>query len=375
IFDDSLLDKSGKHIEGIGMVHNHVTNLHVLGYKLLVCGFWDGRSFIPLDFSLHREKRGKDLENATKRVNVMGSRIEKKENEIKALKAKKKIKKKELSQTKVGSQKQKQKQRVIAKIDDSLAKKREELRELKKRMETLECKFHDAKANYKCCGLASKEHRNQFKKKREIGSPGLKRKKELDDNKIDIAIRMLCRSVGMGFVPDYVVTDTWFFCHKLLKAVIETGRTVNLVSMAQMGKAKYELLPTGKFLNPKEIVVRYERTEGKWNRQYKSRYIKVKANYMGIRVNLFLVKMGRQKNWRMLVTTDLSLSFPKLIEIYKIRWTIEVFFKECKQNLYLGKCQSTDFDAQIADTSLSLIRYIMLSHYERLHYGVTIGGL
>jgi hypothetical protein len=55
--------------------------------------------------------------------------------------------------------------------------------------------------------------------------------------------------------------------------------------------------------------------------------------------------------------------------------SIEVFFKECKQNLLLGKCQSQDFDAQIADVTLALIRYVLLSYYERIHYGTTIGGL
>ena len=50
-------------------------------------------------------------------------------------------------------------------------------------------------------------------------------------------------------------------------------------------------------------------------------------------------------------------------------------FKECKQNLLLGKCQSNDFDAQIADATLCMIRYILLSYCERIRYGITIGGL
>jgi len=77
----------------------------------------------------------------------------------------------------------------------------------------------------------------------------------------------------------------------------------------------------------------------------------------------------------MLVTTDLQMSFTRIMEVYKIRWTIEVFFKECKQYLLLGKCQSQDFDSQIADTTLSMIRYLLLSYYERTHYGTTTGGL
>ncbi len=52
-----------------------------------------------------------------------------------------------------------------------------------------------------------------------------------------------------------------------------------------------------------------------------------------------------------------------------------MFFKESKQNLLLGKSQSQDFDAQIADITLSLIRYIFLSYYEKTHYGMTIGEI
>ena len=56
IFDDTTLSKTGKHIEKIGKVWDHVTNSYVLGFKLLVMMYWDGKSSIPLDFSLHREK-------------------------------------------------------------------------------------------------------------------------------------------------------------------------------------------------------------------------------------------------------------------------------------------------------------------------------
>ncbi len=54
IFDDSPYEKTGKHIEGVGYIHDHVKNMYILGFKLLVCGFYDGSSFIPIDFSFHR---------------------------------------------------------------------------------------------------------------------------------------------------------------------------------------------------------------------------------------------------------------------------------------------------------------------------------
>jgi hypothetical protein len=41
----------------------------------------------------------------------------------------------------------------------------------------------------------------------------------------------------------------------------------------------------------------------------------------------------------------------------------------------LGKCQSNDFDARIADTTISLTQYIILSLYKRFSSYETIGLL
>ncbi|MCD6112490.1 MAG: hypothetical protein J7J86_04380 [Bacteroidales bacterium] len=92
-------------------------------------------------------------------------------------------------------------------------------------------------------------------------------------------------------------------------------------------------------------------------------------------VKIFLIKFGTNAKSRMLITTDLNISFSKIMDVYKIRWTIEVFFKESKQYLLLGKSQSKDFYAQIADITLALIRCLLLSYYERTRYRITIGGL
>ena len=55
IFDDTLLEKTGKYIEKMSRVFDHVTRREVMGFKLLVMGYRDGASFFPIDFSLHRE--------------------------------------------------------------------------------------------------------------------------------------------------------------------------------------------------------------------------------------------------------------------------------------------------------------------------------
>jgi hypothetical protein len=49
IFDDTLLEKTGKRIEKIGKVFDHVDNTFKLGFKLLAALYWDGKSSIPVD--------------------------------------------------------------------------------------------------------------------------------------------------------------------------------------------------------------------------------------------------------------------------------------------------------------------------------------
>ena len=92
-------------------------------------------------------------------------------------------------------------------------------------------------------------------------------------------------------------------------------------------------------------------------------------------MNLFFTRTHGHTKVRLLASTDLKLSFLKAYQIYAIRWTIEVFFKESKQLLGLGKCQSNDFDAQIADTTLAMIRYTILSYEKRIRCYQTLGGL
>ena len=56
IIDDTVLEKSGVRVEGLSRVFDHVKGRCVLGYKLLLCAFFDGKTTTPYDFSLHQEK-------------------------------------------------------------------------------------------------------------------------------------------------------------------------------------------------------------------------------------------------------------------------------------------------------------------------------
>ena len=77
-------------------------------------------------------------------------------------------------------------------------------------------------------------------------------------------------------------------------------------------------------------------------RKYKCRYFRKDVVFEGMELRLFFVQYGKSRTWNILLTTDKSLSFIKVFEYYQIRWNQEVMYREGKQYLGLGKCQSTD---------------------------------
>lgn len=286
IADDTTLEKTGKKIEYIGRVYNHVKQRMVLGFKMLLLGYWDGKSFIPLDHSLHNE-RGKN----------------------------------------------------------------------KKRP----------------FGLSKKELRQRYQKNREQKSAGSKRIKELGESKIANTVKMIKRAVKNGFVAQYVLTDKWFMSERFIKDIrkIKNG-LLHILGMCKMDKRKY--VYDGKEYGAKQLLQMTKHCK-KRSKKINAYYIELPVCYKGISLKLFFSRYSKRGKWQLLVTTDLNLTYNKAIEIYNIRWSIEVFFKEAKQYLNLGKSESNDFDAQIADATISMIQYIVLGFYKRFLSYETTGEL
>ena len=286
IVDDTDNQKTGKKIEFIGKIFNHVIQRWILGFKLLTLGYWDGKSFIPLDFSLHNEK-GKN----------------------------------------------------------------------KKRP----------------YGLKLTELKKRFSKKRAKTSFGAKRVAELPVNKIINSIKMIKRAVKHGIIADYILADNWFISEYFIKRIrkIKKG-LLHVLGMCKMDNRKY--LFYGEEYTAKQLLKKFK-SKKKRSRKVNAYYIELTVNYKNIPVKLFFSRYSKRGKWHLLLTTDLRLTFNKALEIYSIRWSIEVFFKEGKQYLNLGKSQANDFDAQIAEITISMMQYILLAFSKRFSSYETIGEL
>jgi hypothetical protein len=91
----------------------------------------------------------------------------------------------------------------------------------------------------------------------------------------------------------------------------------------------------------------------------------INIEYIGNKVKAFWLKTKGSETLKILTSNDADLTFTNAIKYYHSLWSIEVFFKECKQNLNINKCQSTIFDVHIAWIILNFIIYLMPSPHNR----------
>lgn len=282
IVDDSLLPKTGKKIELIGKVYDHCTHTYSIGIKLLTLGLWEGKSFIPLDFSLHNEP-GK-------------------------------------------------------------TKKR---------------------------GLKSKDLKVQFSKKRDEQTAGFKREKEISKDKISTALSMIKTAINKRINAKYVLADSWFISEKFIREIQKIKANLFVIGLMKTNRI---ITVYGK-KHKANLVPEIKRKQIKYSKKLKCHYLSQTIDYKGIKMKAFWIKMKGQNTWKMLITTEVKATFITTMKHYQIRWSIEVFFKDCKQNLSLNSNQSTDLDAQIAHISLVFMNYMVLALKKRFEDYETLGML
>jgi len=219
-------------------------------------------------------------------------------------------------------------------------------------------------------GLTKKQRKQQKKTKRDKGLPVVKRFKELNSKKTDMLVDMFKRIHQRKIEVDYILTDSWFTSMGLINKLLKVDEKVHIIGMY---KYNSKLSIDGKEYSIKQLRKR----KGKMSRQrsLKLYYYQYVGEIDGLKVTVFLSKRGVNGAWHTILTTNTKLSFKKTMEIYSTRWTIEVFFKEAKQLLGLGKCQSTNFDVQVAQTTITMVRYLLISLRHRVEAYQTIGGI
>lgn len=223
-------------------------------------------------------------------------------------------------------------------------------------------------------GISLSQSKRRYSKKREKESYGEQRTAEYTASKIKQMIVMIRTAIVQGIRFDYLLVDSWFTCFELVQFIKTRRIKCHLLGMIKMGKTNY--VYKEKTLTAKQLVDTLRRSKKvKRSKQSGFYYCEALVVMQNIEVKIFFSKTSKRAKWHGLLTTDLTLSFDKAYKTYATRWNIEVYFKESKQFLGLGKCESQDFDAQIAHTTLCMLQYNILSTVKRFERYETFGEL
>ncbi len=222
-------------------------------------------------------------------------------------------------------------------------------------------------------GMKKKELAKRHSKLRDVTSHGHKRACEAFDKKTASAIKMMRRAIAKGFKASYILADSWFFSAAL--ATFAISKKISLITRPKFNNWKYEYNGRPYSIGQLAKKMRYHVSK-KWNKQLRMHYVTVKVMFKGIEMQLFFYKADKRGTpWRTIITTDKKVSAIQAYKIYQNRWSIEVSFKELKQLMKFGKCQSTNFDAQISDLTFSLMAYNHLSQIKAVNEYQSIGFL
>ncbi len=178
----------------------------------------------------------------------------------------------------------------------------------------------------------------------------------------DALIEML--RAAKNIPAKYVLFDSWFTLPKTVVRVKKEKRDV--IGMIRITE-KVHYLFDGQWQNVKEIYKKITPSSDPKSTILGSVNVKLREEKLSeedtfIDAKIVFVKDRRSDNWLAILCTDIKLEDDEVVRIYGKRWDIEVFFKICKFYLSLAKeFQGRSYDMQVASTTITFLRYAMLS--------------
>ena len=207
--------------------------------------------------------------------------------------------------------------------------------------------------------------------------------------KPEMAKSMIARAKRAGIDAMYLLADAWFGTKHML-AIAEDALLTAIVRMKK-NKMKYRCTQytSGKVVYKEmdlqtiyksEVRKQWEKVPGQ---PYQSKTVVVELNLNDtkeeaarwIKVRLVFVRgmadsdkqQPGKHDWVVFLSTDSNLDSQKILELYAMRWAIEVYFKESKQHLGFLKEQGCHYACYIASIHLTAIRFCLLVIAKQQH--------
>ena len=223
-----------------------------------------------------------------------------------------------------------------------------------------------------------KKERNRFKKEVEatlLEDPEFQVLDEAFQTKITLAIELVKEAIESKLPFETVLFDSWYLAPLLLEALAEWGK--KWISILKMNRN----ITTNnlRILDEKGNPIRFEGTKIKVEdliplipaSAFKPIEVEEETYYCFSK-NVFIPSLGKvrliisfdnadlQGTCAVLVTNHLSWNAKKIIETYLLRWPIETFYQEAKQQLGLNKYRMRSAEAIQKHWCLVFVAYSFL---------------
>jgi len=186
------------------------------------------------------------------------------------------------------------------------------------------------------------------------------------DDKNEMLRQMLSKAIGYGFRAKWFLADAWFGNKANIKAVIDCA----LVGIFQMKKGKLKYRLNGRNYSATELyALNKRRMKAAKGQRFCTCELIVELNLHEnnnetenwVKVKLVFSRpvASRTGNWVLFLCTDSKCNSQEILCTYSLRWSVEVYFKEIKQNMGFLQEQSGRYPVHYASVNLSAIRYLL----------------
>ncbi len=182
-----------------------------------------------------------------------------------------------------------------------------------------------------------------------------------DNNKLNITLNLTRRAREAGIKATTGVGDSWFFVAWFIEEYLKIPGIKCFISKL---KSNTEVLYKGRPMKVNDLWEKID-LEHIGGRTLKAGAAIVKVKGVGNPVKIVFVqeldKSGKPKARYILVGTDSTISKEKIIDFYKLRWSIECFFRAAKQTFGLDRFHVRKFNKIHSHVTFTFISYILLA--------------
>ena len=189
---------------------------------------------------------------------------------------------------------------------------------------------------------------------------GAKRRKNGISKAPDVLVELVAQALAGGIRASHLLFDSWFAFPVTIRKLLAHG--IHTICMLKVtGKIFYRY--QGENLHLAAIYKKIRKHPGR-AKILASVIVEIGDDDKGVPVpaKIVFVRDKRSKKWLALLSSDTYMADEEIVQTYKRRWDIEVFFKMAKSFLNLAKeCQGRSYDALVAHATVVCCRYIMLA--------------